>query len=140
MKKTTAWFLGILGALIIAVFILMTLLHSKAHPLANTIGLPVVDDSAESSMHYSKRALVFSKEGENYDLYKFICDKASEMYGEPGYDPGSESNEAPNFDLIEDIYSQNLKTSLRIDSRDDYTTIWVLDYKEHVAVFLLVRR
>ncbi len=112
----------------------------KPHPLAESIGLPVVNDVSDSSMHFSERALVFSKKGVEYNLYDFVCTKATLMYGKESFEAGTEIDEAPEFDLLDEEYSQGLGRALRIDSRDQYSTIWIIDYQEYVVVFLLQRR
>ena len=115
-------------------------LPDRSHPLTKSIGLPTIDDRSESSINVGKRALVFSKKNVDYDLYELICEKAVAMYGEEDYEAGVEVSKVPDFDLIDGKYSQNQTRAFRIDSRDQYVSIWIVEYAEHVAVVLIQAR
>ncbi len=93
-------------------------------------------------MHDSKVALIYSKKAVEYDLYRYICEKASSVYGGTNFDKGVELDisEIPKPDLIEKKYSINKKRGFEIESIDQYSSIWVIDYEKYVVVLLVDRR
>ncbi|MEO5714956.1 MAG: hypothetical protein ABIT37_15865 [Luteolibacter sp.] len=122
--------------LAIGVFWAILLFTSRNHPLAKALGLPTVEDNAESTINQSERVLVFAKKGVDYDLYEYICNKASAMYGEKDFRTGVEIGATPRFDLIDAKYSQNQHRAFEIVSRDRYSSIFVIEYDLYVVVVL----
>ena len=138
--KTFTRIITVCMVIVGVVFCLIMLFHSRDHPLTKSLGLDTVEDNSESSINVGKRSLVFSKKNVDYDLYEFICEKAVDMYGGEDFDAGVEVSKVPEFDLIDGKYSQNQKRAFRIDSRDQYASIWVIEYAEYVAVVLIQAR
>ena len=91
-------------------------------------------------MHFSKVALVYSKNEVEFDLYKFICGKASSVYGGSDFNKGAElnKNRLPESNLVAKKYAVDKKRGFKIESRDQSVSIWVIDYEEHVVIILLV--
>ena len=134
--KKPGWRLMILSAIALALIAL--LIRSPQPPLAKAIGLPIEDKKSEDLLHTVEVALVYSKSGVNFDLYDHIRAKATGMYGAEKFQEGVETKGEKGMDsgLIADQYKNGRRRSFEIESRDQYSCIWIIEYENHVAVLL----
>ena len=130
----------IISSLLIAAVGLCIFINRKTpHQIETALGIQPVEDISDSSMHFKKRAITFSKSDPTSDLYDKLWFIVSELYSAPKFYTNPESKQTIEVELINEAYKHGFSRFRRIDSSDDYSSIWVIDYQNHVTVFLIDR-
>ena len=139
MKLPRRRYVIISSLLVAAVGLCIFVSRKTPHQIETSLGIQPVEDISDSSMHFKKRAITFTKSTQTSDLYDQLWHIVSDLYSPPKFYTNPESKQTIEVELINESYKHGLSRFRRIDSSDSYSSIWVIDYQNHVTVFLIDR-